>query len=108
MRMFSLGSRMTRLASLFGVAAGLVASSAQAQSAPSTVTFTKDVAPILQKSCVTCHRPGEVAPMALRTFDEVRPWARSIKQRVTSREMPPWFADPAIGIQEYADNPSLS
>ena len=61
------------------------------------VTFAKDVAPILYANCVSCHRPGEVAPMALRSFDEVRPWARSIKEKVSSRLMPPWFADPAHG-----------
>lgn len=61
------------------------------------VTFTRDVAPILHEHCVTCHRPGEAGPMSLRTFDEARPWARSIREKVISREMPPWFADPAHG-----------
>jgi hypothetical protein len=70
-----------------------VVSSAEAQSP----TFAKDVAPIFYANCVTCHRPGEVAPMALRTYEEVRPWARSIKQKVSTRQMPPWFADPAHG-----------
>lgn len=72
------------------------------------VTFTKDVAPILQRSCVVCHRPGEVAPMPLRTFEEARPWARSIKLRVQRREMPPWFVDRTIGIKEYENDPSLT
>src|SRR5687767_12105294 len=53
-------------------------------------TFTKDVLPILQKSCQTCHHPGTNAPMSLVTYQDVRPWARSIKQKVTRREMPPW------------------
>ena len=80
----------------------------QAQSKPpaATVTFTRDIAPILHAKCITCHRPGEVAPMALRTFDEVRPWARAIKQKVTAREMPPWFADPAHGT--FANDARLS
>lgn len=65
--------------------------------AASAVTFTKDVAPILYARCVSCHRPNEMAPMALRTYQEVRPWARAIRQRVLAREMPPWFADPAHG-----------
>jgi hypothetical protein len=65
--------------------------------ASASVTFAKDVAPILYANCITCHRPGEVAPMSLRTYDEVRPWARSIKQKVSTRQMPPWFADPAHG-----------
>src|SRR5260370_16715893 len=57
-------------------------------------TFSKDVAPIFNKSCVECHRPTMFAPMSLATFDEARPWARSIKQRVVARVMPPWGADP--------------
>src|SRR6185503_1382111 len=55
-----------------------------------TPTFTKDVAPILYKNCSQCHRPNEVAPMSLMTYDEVRPWARSIKSKVSKKEMPPW------------------
>ncbi|HEV8315957.1 MAG TPA: hypothetical protein VGQ10_01020 [Vicinamibacterales bacterium] len=72
------------------------------------VTFTKDVAPILQRSCVTCHRTGELAPMPLTTYEEVRPWIRSIKTRVAAREMPPWHIDRNIGIQKFKDDPSLS
>lgn len=73
---------------------------AQAQSAPdvsSPVTFSKDVAPVLYKHCVGCHRPGEVAPMALRTYKEVRPWAAAIREAVSKRTMPPWHADPHYG-----------
>src|SRR6476659_3316157 len=81
-----------------------VAAPAAAQSA---VTFTKDVAPILQKSCQSCHRPGQMAPMSLMTYQDVRPWARSIKQRVTERQMPPWGIDPHIGIQSFKNDPSL-
>ncbi len=71
-----------------------------------SVTFTKDVAAILYKNCAECHRPTGVAPMSLLTFKEVRPWARSVKERVLDRTMPPWFADPNHG--EFANNPSLS
>ena len=79
------------------------------QSAGSTaVTFTKDVAPILYDSCVVCPRAGEMAPMALTTYAEVRPWARSIKNRVVAREMPPWHIDKNIGIQEFKDDISLT
>ena len=53
------------------------------------VTFSKDVAPIFQSKCVTCHEPGSIAPMSLRTFEDARPWARSIKNRVSTRQMPP-------------------
>ena len=69
-------------------------------------TFAKDVAPILYKACADCHRPGSIAPMALLSYDDVRPWARAVKQRVVSREMPPWGADPAVGT--FANDPSLS
>ena len=60
-------------------------------------TFAKDVAPILFEHCVVCHRPGEVAPMSLTSYETVRPWSRAIKAKVQSREMPPWHADPAFG-----------
>ena len=62
-----------------------------------TPTFTEDVAPILYANCVTCHRAGEVAPMSLVTYQETRPWGRSIKNKVVSGEMPPWHADPSVG-----------
>ena len=77
-----------------------------ADSKAGAVTFAKDVAPILYKSCVECHRPTGVAPMSLLSYKEVRPWARSLKERVVDRTMPPWFADPKHG--EFSNNPSLS
>jgi hypothetical protein len=70
------------------------ASHAMAADAP---TFYKDVLPVLQTNCQTCHRPGEVAPMALLTYEQARPWAKAIKTAVASKKMPPWFADPAFG-----------
>jgi hypothetical protein len=79
---------------------------AAASAADAPVTFTKDVAPILYKSCVECHRPTMFAPMSLMTFEDARPWARSIKQRVTARTMPPWGADPAHGT--FKNDPRLS
>ena len=86
-----------------------VGATAQAQTTPAAqVTFTKDVAPILQRSCQTCHRPGTMAPMSLLSYQDARPWARSIKAKVTSREMPPWFVDRNIGIQKFKNDPSLS
>src|SRR3954454_15132749 len=60
-------------------------------------TYTKDVAPILQKNCQSCHRPGEAAPFSLLTYEEARPWAKAIKAAVLTRKMPPWFADPHYG-----------
>src|SRR5215210_1384988 len=94
------------LAGLLVSAAGLTLRAQPASQAAPAVTFTKDIAPILHARCITCHRPGEVAPMALRTYDEVRPWARAIKQKVMAREMPPWFADPAHG--SFANDARLS
>ena len=64
---------------------------------PPAPTFTKDVAPVLYKHCTTCHRPGEVAPMSLLTYEQARPWARSIRESVVNGIMPPWHADPAHG-----------
>ncbi|MBK9314894.1 MAG: thiol-disulfide isomerase [Acidobacteria bacterium] len=72
----------------------------------SQVTFTKDVAPILQKNCMSCHRPGEIAPMSLMSYKEVRPWAKSIRERVSDRTMPPWSADPNHG--EFKNDARLS
>lgn len=71
-------------------------------------TFTKDVAPIFQKSCQACHRPGSIAPMSLLSYEEARPWARAIKTQVTKRAMPPWFVDKNVGIQHFKDDASLS
>ena len=68
-----------------------------ASGATGSVTFSKDVAPILQKNCQGCHRPGEAAPMSLRTYQEARPWARAMKQAVLAKKMPPWFADAQYG-----------
>ena len=70
-----------------------------AQAPASAPVFTKDVAPILQEKCQACHRPGYIAPMAFMTYEETRPWARSIKARVAARQMPPWHIDKTVGIQ---------
>ena len=88
----------------------------RAQSAPSSasgaVTFTKDVAPILQRACQNCHHPNSIGPMSLMSYEEVRPWARSIKARITigphAGVMPPWFVEKDIGIQKIKSDPSLS
>ena len=84
---------MMRLTAIGAALLALVA----APAAAATPTFTKDVAPILYKNCVECHRPTMFAPMSLLTFDDARPYARSIKQRVVSRVMPPWGADAPHG-----------
>ena len=70
---------------------------ASAEEAEATPTFAADVAPILYDNCVSCHRAGESAPMSLISYEDARPWSRSIKNKVLTGEMPPWHADPAVG-----------
>src|SRR5678815_5492280 len=91
--------------------AGLLASAApfalraQQPAASSDVTFTKDIAPILQRSCQNCHRPNGVGPMSLVSYEDVRPFASSIKRRTSmgprAGVMPPWYVEKNIGIQHY-------
>jgi hypothetical protein len=85
----------------------VVASNAMGQS-KDEITFTKDIAPILQESCQSCHHAGTFAPMSLVTYEDARPWARSIKQKVSAREMPPWFIDKNVGVQRFSNDVSLS
>jgi hypothetical protein len=70
---------------------------APAATTSSQVTFSKDVAPILQNNCQGCHRPGEAAPFSLLTYQEARPWAKAMKAAVLTKKMPPWFADSSVG-----------
>jgi hypothetical protein len=79
---------------------------ADAGAAP--VTFAKDIAPIFQEKCQECHRAGTAAPMPLVSYEEARPWAKSIRQRVITRNMPPWHIDKTVGIQEFQNDRSLS
>ena len=72
----------------------------------SVTTFNKDVLPVLQNNCQTCHRPGGVAPMSFMTYESTRPWAKAIKSAVLSNKMPPWFADPHVG--EFRNAPKLN
>jgi hypothetical protein len=74
----------------------------------STPTYAKDVAPIFQRSCQACHHAGTSAPMPLVSYEDVRPWARAIRQRVAAREMPPWHLDKTVGIRHYKNDRSLS
>jgi len=78
----------------------------EAHTKPSEVTYLKDVAPILHRNCATCHRTGEMAPMPLLTYKDARPWARSIREAVVQRVMPPWLADPQHG--EFSNERRLS
>ena len=99
------------------VAAALLLSTARTAAQASTagardITFTKDIAPILQRSCQSCHRPGGAGPMALITYEDARPWAKAMKSRTSLRDkptvMPPWFIEKNIGIQRYKGDISLS
>ena len=101
-----------RVGSMSSRALGLAVLAAPAIAAGQTVgdevTFTRDVAPIFQRACQTCHRPGAIAPMSLITYEDSRPWARSIRDRVVTRKMPPWFIDKTVGVQEFKDDRSLT
>jgi len=86
----------------------LVAAAGTAQAAERTVTFSKDVAPIFQAKCQSCHEPGSIAPMSLMTYKDARPWAKSIRARVAGRQMPPWHIDKSVGVQKFKNDMSLS
>src|SRR5881296_4616506 len=109
--------RSDRMTFRFRLGAGLVVAAVVAvtpfalkaeQAAPQTVTFTKDIAPVLQRSCENCHRADGVAPMPLTTYEEVRPWARAIKTKTglgpRAGLMPPWFIEKDVGIQKYKND----
>jgi len=103
----SAGTTQRKLqAAVVGMGAVLVLAAPAA--AAETPTFSKDVAPILQAKCQSCHQPNSIAPMSLMTFQEARPWARSMKERVSSRQMPPWHIDKSVGIQSFQNDMSLS
>src|SRR5262245_6907135 len=89
---------------LAGLLLGSYAFGAETLTAQS-VTFNKDVLPILQRNCQTCHRPNNIAPMSFLSYETTRPWAKAMKAAVVSRKMPPWSADPQYG--HFANDPSL-
>ena len=84
----------------------LCAFAALAGTTATAVTFTKDVAPVLERNCQTCHRPGEAAPFSLLTYEQARPWAKAMKEAVRMKKMPPWFADPHYG--KFSNDRSLA
>src|SRR5262245_26248167 len=89
------------------VFAPIFANDAQ-EGVPARPTFAKDILPIFQKSCQDCHRPGTAAPMSLLTYETARPWAKSIRERVLTRNMPPWHIARTVGIQRFQNNLSLT
>jgi len=86
----------------------LLSGFAAAADSSKPVTFSKDVAPILQAKCQECHQPNSIAPMSLITYQDARPWARSIKERVATRQMPPWHIDKTVGVQKFKNDMSLT
>src|SRR5450432_445149 len=105
----AVGIVLTILIAMVAQISALAADSKPANAgAREQVTFSKDVAPILQAKCQECHQPNSIAPMSLITFQEARPWARSIKERVATRQMPPWHIDRTVGVQHFKNDMSLS
>ncbi len=100
----AVGTGLVTLGAVLALAAPTVAADAAAK----PPTFSKDVAPILQAKCQECHQPNSIAPMSFITFQDARPWARAIKERVASRQMPPWHIDPSVGVQKFKNDMSLS
>ena len=92
----------------FGTIGLMLVPSLVSGQAGDAVTYARDVAPIMQQKCQTCHRPGSVAPMALLTYQDARRWASSIRQQVSQRIMPPWPLDHSIGVQSFKNDRSLS
>jgi hypothetical protein len=100
-----------RIGRIFGigmVAGGVCLMFSSISFAAEAVTFAKDVAPILQEKCQDCHHTGSMAPMSLVTYAETRPWAKAIRERVITRQMPPWHIDPTVGVQQFKNDMSLS
>ncbi|MGD1096913.1 MAG: hypothetical protein ABSB35_33590, partial [Bryobacteraceae bacterium] len=96
---------MKKLVIGLGLLTPFMAGAADLPTITGEVTFSKDIAPILQRSCQNCHQPDSIAPMALITYKDTRPWARAIKERTLLRDkpgvMPPWYVEKNIGIQHY-------
>jgi hypothetical protein len=101
-------TRALGIATVAAAFAAVAAAPAVAAEAVAKPTFTKDIAPIFQEKCEACHRTNSIAPMSLVTYEESRPWARSIKTRVTARQMPPWHIDKSVGVQQFTNDRSLS
>ena len=101
----SVGALMSPLILLFAQTAGAASNNLTSQA---QVTFSKDVAPIFQAKCQECHQPNSIAPMSLITYKDARPWAKSIKERVATHQMPPWHIDRSVGVQKFKNDISLN
>src|SRR5437763_12590276 len=93
---------------LVALSLSLAGASSGAELSEKPVTFAKDIASILQAKCQDCHRKGSIAPMSLVTYQETRPWAKAIKERVIQRQMPPWHIDKTVGVQQFKNDMSLT
>jgi Copper type II ascorbate-dependent monooxygenase, C-terminal domain len=100
-------SRLVLIGCLTAIALSALPASRATGTKPSAkkITFNRDVAPIFFKNCAECHRPGEAAPFSVLSYKDIRPWAKSIREKIISREMPPWHADPQVG--EWANDRRL-
>jgi hypothetical protein len=96
------------LARLIALGAALAVAGPSLAADTKPVTFSKDVAPIFQAKCQECHQPNSIAPMSLITYQDARPWARSIRERVATRQMPPWHIDRSVGVQKFKNDMSLT
>jgi len=106
----SVGVMLSPLIVLFAqmVTTGMAGAEPTSATSHEQVTFSKDIAPIFQAKCQECHQPNSIAPMSLITYKEVRPWARSIRERVVTRQMPPWHIDRSVGVQKFKNDMSLT
>src|SRR6195256_4591874 len=104
--MFSHKSVITRVLTVAFGASLLCIGVALAQSDKQDLTFSRDIAPILQKNCAGCHRPDEMAPFSVLSYKDVQPWTRMIKEQVRARQMPPWHADARYG--DFANSSRLA
>ena len=104
MRLHFVTAGLVAAAILFAPAGSVIAQS----KTEGPITFARDIAPLLQRSCQNCHRPGSIGPMSLLTYQDVRPWAKAIRQQVAQRNMPPWYIDRSVGIHSFKNDPSLS
>src|SRR5271170_6423835 len=97
---------LVRASVLMAAFAGLAAAAGNDGEATGNrpTTFAKDIAPIFERACQSCHHAGTSAPMSLVTYNEARPWAKSIRERVVTREMPPWHLDKTVGIRKYKND----
>jgi hypothetical protein len=105
---FQVASGVVALGGFLAISTPAVAADSSEKTGSAAITFSKDVAPIFQERCQECHHKGAMAPMSLVTYEETRPWAKAIRERVIRRQMPPWHIDRTVGVQKFKNDISLS